>query len=205
MRLFQHQRPTPDERLLWSRDIRFVRRLAEALPGGRILELDTGAVCIGPAIVLTDSAAAQVANDAKAPDYGLVAVDTDLPPADRYLTALSAAVQESGLAARIGMAPSTQVVQTKTLDYFFSLRKLHGVAFQPIVELATRRAPRVRVPVPARDADAPAVDQRDRPGGHRHRALGRARCLPRSRSSWSAPASSSTSASPAASGRCAWP
>ena len=43
----------------------------------------------------------------------------------------------SGLADRIGMAQTTQVVQTKTLDYFFSLRTLHGVAFQPIVELAT--------------------------------------------------------------------
>lgn len=139
MRLFQNQRERviPDERLLWSRDIRFVRRLAEVVAGGRVLELDSGAVLIGPASVLTDSAAALVARDAKAPDYGLVAVDTNLPPADRYLTALSAAVQESGLAARIGMAPSTQVVQTKTLDYFFSLRKLHGVAFQPIVELST--------------------------------------------------------------------
>ena len=36
--------------------------------------------------------------------------------------ALSAAVQPSGLADRIGMAQTTQVVQTKTLDYFFSLR-----------------------------------------------------------------------------------
>jgi EAL domain-containing protein (putative c-di-GMP-specific phosphodiesterase class I) len=35
------------------------------------------------------------------------------------------------------MAPSTQVVQTKTLDYFFNLRNVHQVAFQPIVELAT--------------------------------------------------------------------
>ena len=43
----------------------------------------------------------------------------------------------SGLADRIGMAQTTQVVQTKTLDYFFSLRTLHGVAFQPIVDLTT--------------------------------------------------------------------
>ncbi len=51
--------------------------------------------------------------------------------------ALSEAVQMSGLAERIGMAQTTQVVQTKTLDYFFSLRALHGVAYQPIVDLAT--------------------------------------------------------------------
>ena len=50
---------------------------------------------------------------------------------------MSAAVQLSGLAERIGMAQSTQVVQTKMLDYFFSLRKLHSFAFQPIVTLAT--------------------------------------------------------------------
>ncbi len=50
---------------------------------------------------------------------------------------MSAAVQLSGLADRIGMAQSTQVVQTKMLDYFFSLRKLHTFAFQPIVTLAT--------------------------------------------------------------------
>jgi EAL domain-containing protein (putative c-di-GMP-specific phosphodiesterase class I) len=35
------------------------------------------------------------------------------------------------------MAQSSQVVQTKMLDYFFSLRKLHRIAYQPIVELAT--------------------------------------------------------------------
>ncbi len=137
MRLFQNQRVTPDERLLWSRDSRFVHRLAVAIPGSRVLELDSGAVLIGPATAMTESAAAQVARDAKALDYGLVTVDTNLPPADRYLTALSAAVQASGIAERIGMAPSTQLIQTKTLDYFFSLRKLHGVAFQPIVELST--------------------------------------------------------------------
>jgi EAL domain-containing protein (putative c-di-GMP-specific phosphodiesterase class I) len=50
---------------------------------------------------------------------------------------MSAAVQLSGLAERIGMAQSTQVVQTKMLDYFFSLRKLHKIAYQPIVTLAT--------------------------------------------------------------------
>jgi EAL domain-containing protein (putative c-di-GMP-specific phosphodiesterase class I) len=35
------------------------------------------------------------------------------------------------------MAQTTQVIQTKTLDYFFSLRTLHTVAFQPIVDLAS--------------------------------------------------------------------
>jgi EAL domain-containing protein (putative c-di-GMP-specific phosphodiesterase class I) len=126
-----------DERLLWSRDIRFVRRLAAHVVDGRLLELETGTVLIGPADSLTDSLAAKVAEVANTPDYGLVAVDGSLPERDRYLVAMSAAVQLSGLADRIGMAQSSQVVQTKMLDYFFSLRKLHGVAFQPIVTLDT--------------------------------------------------------------------
>lgn len=137
MRFLTTQRRTPDERLLWSRDIRFVRRLAALIDGGRVLELDTGTVLVAPADALTDPAAAEVAGAAKAPEYGLVAVDASLPERDRYLVAMSAAVQLSGLAERIGMAQSTQVVQTKMLDYFFSLRRLHKVAFQPIVTLET--------------------------------------------------------------------
>src|SRR5262245_19995727 len=52
---------------------------------------------------------------------------------------MAEAVQLSGLADRIGMSPSSTVVQMKTLDYFFSLRNVHQVAFQPIVELSTGR------------------------------------------------------------------
>jgi len=111
-----------DERLLWSRDIRFVRRLAAQVPGSRLLELDTGMVLIGAADDLTDNAAGRVAAQVNMPEYGLVPVDPSLPESDRYLVAMSAAVLLSGLADRIGMAQSTQVVQTKMLDYFFSLR-----------------------------------------------------------------------------------
>ena len=137
MRFLTAPRRASEERLLWSRDIRFVRRLAALIDGGRLLELDTGTVLVAPADALTDTAAAEVAGVAKAPEYGLVAVDESLPERDRYLVAMSAAVQLSGLAERIGMAQSSQVVQTKMLDYFFSLRKLHGIAFQPIVTLET--------------------------------------------------------------------
>ena len=129
-----------DERLLWSRDIRFVHRLAARLPEAHVLELDSGTVLIASAERLTDAAAADVAASSGSehpPEYGLVPLDATLPERDRYLTAMSSAVQVSGLAERIGMAQSTQVIQTKMLDYFFSLRKLHHVAFQPIVELAT--------------------------------------------------------------------
>jgi EAL domain-containing protein (putative c-di-GMP-specific phosphodiesterase class I) len=114
-----------------------VRRLAAFVDGGRMVELETGTVLIAPADTLTDGKAAAVAEAANTPDYGLVGVDDSLPERDRYLVAMSAAVQLSGLADRIGMAQSTQVVQTKMLDYFFSLRTLHGIAFQPIVSLST--------------------------------------------------------------------
>jgi EAL domain-containing protein (putative c-di-GMP-specific phosphodiesterase class I) len=129
-----------DERLLWSRDIRFVHRLAARLPEAHVLELVSGTVLTASAERLTDTVAAEVAASSGVehlPEYGLVSVDPTLPERDRYLTAMSSAVQVSGLADRIGMAQSTQIIQTKMLDYFFSLRKLHHVAFQPIVELAT--------------------------------------------------------------------
>jgi EAL domain-containing protein (putative c-di-GMP-specific phosphodiesterase class I) len=137
VRFLAPPRRAAEERLLWSRDIRFVRRLAHQVTGCRLLELDTGMVLIGPAAELTDNAAGRVAEQVNMPEYGLVAVDPSIPESDRYLVAMSAAVQLSGLADRIGMAQSTQVVQTKMLDYFFSLRKLHTFAFQPIVTIAT--------------------------------------------------------------------
>ena len=137
MRLFANARRPLDERLLWSRDARFVHRLASFVPEARVLELDSGAIVIAPSSELTELVAGSIAREARAPEYGLVTVDAALPEADRYLMALSAAVQMSGLADRIGMAQTTQVIQTKTLDYFFSLRMLHNVVFQPIVDLAS--------------------------------------------------------------------
>jgi len=137
VRLFQPSRRPGEERLLWSRDIRFVNRLAGELPGARVLELDSGTVLIAPSDVLTDALAQEVADQVSDPDYGIVGIDPALSERDRYLFALSAAVQASGLADRIGMGQSPQLVQSRMLDYFFSLRKLHTVAFQPIVCLAT--------------------------------------------------------------------
>ncbi|HEU4571127.1 MAG TPA: EAL domain-containing protein, partial [Candidatus Limnocylindrales bacterium] len=130
----RHEEP---ERLLWSRDVRFVNRLARVVAAGRVLELEAGSCLIAPADRLTDHVVADVARAARNPEYGLVAVDGSLPDHERYLLAFTAAVQVSGIADRIGMAQSTQVAQTKTLDYFFSLKNLHDVLFQPIVELAT--------------------------------------------------------------------
>jgi EAL domain-containing protein (putative c-di-GMP-specific phosphodiesterase class I) len=131
------QRHLDDERLLWSRDIRFANRLAEALPEAHVLELESGTAIIASAEELTESFVAEIARSARNPAYGLVMIDPALPEGDRYVVALSSAVQLSGLADRIGMAQSTQLVQTKTLDYFFNLRNRHAVQFQPIVELAT--------------------------------------------------------------------
>jgi EAL domain-containing protein (putative c-di-GMP-specific phosphodiesterase class I) len=137
VRFFQHSREVRDERLLWSRDVRYTNRLTAAIPGARVLDLDSGSAIIAPASILTEQLAAEIAREVRSPDYGLVSVDPNLPESDRYVVALSEAVQVSGLADRIGMAQSTQVVQTKTLDYFFNLRNKHSIQFQPIVELAT--------------------------------------------------------------------
>jgi len=137
VRFLSTPRRATEERLLWSRDIRFVRRLAALIDDARVLELQTGTTLVAPAESLTEAIAAEVAGRTRAPEYGLVAVDSTLPERDRYLVAMSAAVQLSGLAERIGMAQSTQVVQTKMLDYFFSLRKVHAFVFQPIVTLET--------------------------------------------------------------------
>ncbi len=137
MRFFSAPKPQEDQRLLWSRDIRFAHRLAQSIEGARVMELESGTVVIGPASELTDAVVAEVAELVHSPQYGLVSLDASLPEGERHIAALSEAVLLSGLADRIGMAQSTQVVQTKTLDYFFNLRNVHQVAFQPIVELST--------------------------------------------------------------------
>ena len=131
------RRTDGDQRLLWSRDIRFARRLADVVPNGHVYELDAGIVVIGPADELTDARAHQVAEAVHSPAFGLVTLDAALPEGERHLMALSAAVQQSGLAERIGMAPTGQLMQTKMLDYFFTLKNVHTIAYQPIVELAT--------------------------------------------------------------------
>lgn len=137
MRLFTSQRRQEDERLLWTRDVRFANRLASAIPTARLMELEAGVCIIAPATALTDGHVAEIARRARQPDYGIVAVDASLPERERYLRAFSSAVQLSTIADRIGMAQTTQVAQTKVLDHFFILRRRHGVHFQPIVDLST--------------------------------------------------------------------
>ncbi|HXG39906.1 MAG TPA: EAL domain-containing protein [Candidatus Limnocylindrales bacterium] len=138
IRLFRPRRPS-NERLVWARDLRFVNRLARTVADGRLIELDSGACLIAPAEALTDALVGEAARSTGDPEYGLVAVDAGLPERDRYLVAFTEAVRVSGLADRIGMAQSTQIVQTKTLDYFFNLRNNHEIVFQPIVALDSGR------------------------------------------------------------------
>jgi EAL domain-containing protein (putative c-di-GMP-specific phosphodiesterase class I) len=135
VRFFSNQH-RGDERLIWSRDVRFLHRLHSRLPEAKLIELAAGACLIAPGEILTDTLAAEVAGPSGGPDYGLVQVDSSLPESEKYLHALTAAVQLSGIADRIGMSQTVQAVQSKLLDLFFAIRT-HQVAFQPIVELAT--------------------------------------------------------------------
>ena len=128
-----------DVRLLWSRDVRFAHRVLEALPDCRAYELHSGMVVTGPAGDLTDARVAEIAAAVHSPAYGLVSLDRTLPEGERHVLGLSAAVQQSGLADRIGMAQSSQMMQSKMLDYFFTLKNVHEIAYQPIVELRTGR------------------------------------------------------------------
>jgi EAL domain-containing protein (putative c-di-GMP-specific phosphodiesterase class I) len=128
-----------DVRLLWSRDVRFAHRVLDALPDCRAYELHSGMVVTGSAGDLTDARVADIAAAVHSPAYGLVSLDRTLPEGERHLLGLSAAVQQSGLADRIGMAQSSQMMQSKMLDYFFTLKNVHSIAFQPIVELVTGR------------------------------------------------------------------
>jgi EAL domain-containing protein (putative c-di-GMP-specific phosphodiesterase class I) len=137
VRFLSSRKTIGDERLLWSRDIRFARLLKFHVAGARELELESGMVVIAPASELTDARAAEIAATVHSPAYGLVTLDASLDEGSRYLSAMSQAVLQSGLADRIGMAQSGQVIQTKTLDYFFNMRNVHQIALQPIIELAT--------------------------------------------------------------------
>jgi len=134
VRFFANQR-RGDERLIWSRDVRFLHRLNEHVPGGRLIELPAGAILIAPAENLTENLATEVAGPS-GPEFGLVEVDASLPESEKYLYALTAAVELSGIGNRIGMSQTVHDIQSKLLNLFFAIRT-HEVYFQPIVEIAT--------------------------------------------------------------------
>ncbi len=126
-----------DERLLWSRDERFVAGLARALGQPGIIEIASGAVLIAPAETLADAA---VASRAGATAYGLVPLDATRPLPERYLVALAEAVQQSGIADRVGMATSPVSALHKVMDAFVALHDRLEVRYQPLVSLATMEA-----------------------------------------------------------------
>ena len=134
MRFFANQR-RGDERLIWSRDMRFLHRLHERVPEGRLIELAAGAIMIAQAENLTENLATEIAGPS-GPEFGLVEVDASLPESEKYLHALTAAVELSGIGNRIGMSQTVHEIQSKLLNLFFAIRT-HEVYFQPIVEIAT--------------------------------------------------------------------
>src|SRR5690242_4664798 len=99
VRLFSGRQQS-EERLIWSRDVRFIHTLAARVPSGRQIELEAGSCLIGPGHELTDALTAEVARESHGAEFGLVSVDQSLPIAYRYVVALSSAVQVSGLADR---------------------------------------------------------------------------------------------------------
>jgi len=134
VRFFANQR-RGDERLIWSRDMRFLHRLHERVPEGRLIELAAGAIMIAQAENLTENLATEIAGPS-GPEFGLVEVDASLPESEKYLHALTAAVELSGIGNRIGMSQTVHEIQSKLLNLFFAIRT-HEVYFQPIVEIAT--------------------------------------------------------------------
>ncbi len=116
--------------------------------------------------------AAEVAAQVHSPPYGLVSLDPTLPEGERHLVAMSEAVPLSGprRADRDGPVDAGRPDEDARL-------LLQPAERPPGRVPADRRAGhgralRVRVPVPAEHADAPAVDQLDRPRRDRHGSLG---------------------------------
>ena len=128
-----------EERLLWSRDERFVARVAVGVPDAMHLVLASGAVIIGSGEAMTDAVVAAMAGPT---DYGLIALDMHLPPIERYLTGLADAVQQSGIADRVGMLTSPVTAYHKVMDAFLALgrRDAIGIVYQPLVSLETMAA-----------------------------------------------------------------
>ncbi len=125
-----------DERLLWSRDERFVAQVAARVPRGQHIVLASGAVLIGAGEEMADAVVAALAGPT---DYGLIALDRHLPPVERYLTGLADAVQQSGIADRVGMISSPVAAYHKVMDAFLALGRRDAIAilYQPVVSLTT--------------------------------------------------------------------
>ena len=128
-----------EERLLWSRDERFVAACRRGRARRDPPVLASGAVIIGSGEAMTDAVVAAMAGPT---DYGLIALDMQLPPVERYLTGLADAVQQSGIADRVGMLTSPVTAYHKVMDAFLALgrRDAIGIVYQPLVSLETMTA-----------------------------------------------------------------
>ncbi len=137
MQLLRARRDVP-ERVLWSRDSRLISRIAQNLPGARIIELaDSGWCVVATPAELCDALVDRLAQSAS---YGMADVDPEAPSSERYVVALGRAVQVAGLGERIGLDETPEVAKRKVLEYFFALKENHHVEFQPIVDLRTMQA-----------------------------------------------------------------
>src|SRR4051794_41932556 len=84
VRFFSSQRQHDDERLLWSRDIRYANRVAESIPDAHVLELESGTAVIAPASALTQSPAPEIAPGAPNPAHRPRSIHPALPPQDPH-------------------------------------------------------------------------------------------------------------------------
>lgn len=135
---FVRSRQGAVERLLWTRDSKFVAQIKAHLPHAQIVELaDSGWCVLAPADDLSEDLVTQLSDTAS---YGVADVDPSQTPAARYVVALGQALKISGLAHRIGMDETPEIAKRKVLDYFFALKDNHHVEFQPIVDLLTMKA-----------------------------------------------------------------
>jgi EAL domain-containing protein (putative c-di-GMP-specific phosphodiesterase class I) len=131
VRLFS-RRIAPEECLVWSRDERFVHRLAELVPDARVVVLASGAALTGPADQLPDAIVAKVAGSVP---HGVVRLDPSKPEPERSLVALAEAIQQSRIADRVGMTTSANAARHHVVDMFIARREVVEVRYQPIVAL----------------------------------------------------------------------
>ena len=96
VRLFSGRQQS-EERLIWSRDLRFIHTLAARVPSGRQIELEAGSCLIGPGDELTDALTTEVARASHGAEFGLVTVDHSLP--------VSRALRGGAVVGRPGVGP----------------------------------------------------------------------------------------------------
>ena len=172
MRFFTPPR-RPEESLLWSRDIRFVNRLAQLMPSGRLLELDSGTCLIAPANELTEARAVEIARDAKVarirPRPGR-RLDRRIRPLSRRARVRGPAVGDRRARRHGPVGRGRQSQDARPLLPPPSQRRVPADRRPPV-----RPGPRMGVPLPAGHAAPARFDRPAGRDGHRHQPRGRAR------------------------------